>query len=73
VEHAVDRGTQDDQIANANREKEIEMIDGSGYYVVARMAVRSHGSRQVNPVHQPSPQESAEWVGVIGKNNLGHL
>ena len=73
MENAVHRGAEDHQVAHMGGRHEIQMIDCSGHYVIARMTMRRHGAGHINPVHQSSAEQGPKRVGVVRQNNLGHL
>src|SRR5580692_12046759 len=52
VKHAIDRGAKNHQVANVHRDPEIHVINRGGDYVVAGMAMRGHGSGEIDPMHQ---------------------
>ena len=54
MKYTIHRRAQNYQIADPHRHQEIDVIDGCGDYMLTRMPVRSHGSRQIDPVHQPA-------------------
>src|SRR4051812_43530587 len=64
VKHTVHRGAKDHKIADAHGDQEIDVIDGRRNDVVAGVAVRGHGSRQINPVHQAAAQQRSQWISV---------
>src|SRR5579864_2721351 len=73
VEDAINRGAKDDKISDADRDQEIDVIDGGGDDVVTGMTVRGHGAGEIDPVHQASAEQGGERVGVVGQNDFGHL
>src|SRR5580698_2218871 len=73
IEHAVDGGAENHQIANVHRNQKVKMINGCGQSIVARVAMRSHGPGQVDPVHKASAKQCTERVSVVGQNNFRHL
>src|SRR5579862_1440688 len=62
----VDGGTQNHQVSDANRDEEINVIDGSGNDVAASVTVSSHGSGKIDPVHETAAEQGAERVGIVG-------
>ena len=72
MEDPIDRGAEDDQISYANRDKEIDVIDGGGDDVVAGVTVRSHGAGEIDPVHQTSAEQGRERIGVVGQDDFRH-
>ena len=62
-----------DEIADAHRNQEVNVIDGCGHDVVARVAMRGHGAGQIDPVHQASAQQGGERIGVIRQNDFRHF
>src|SRR5271165_185882 len=56
AEYSIYRGAQDNQVSNVHRNPEIHVIDGGGDHVIAAMAMRGHGSGEVNPMHEASTE-----------------
>src|SRR5258706_11032951 len=73
VVNAIHRRAEDDDVSNANRHEEIEMINGCRSHVLARVPMSSHGACHIDPVHEASAEESIERIGVVGENDLRHL
>src|SRR4029077_908295 len=44
VEHAIDGGTQDNQVTDVHGNPEVQMVDGGSNHVVPAVAMRSHGA-----------------------------
>ena len=38
-----------------------------------RVAMCGHGTGQIDPVHQASPEQCAQWIGIVRKNDLSHF
>jgi hypothetical protein len=49
------------------------VIRGGRYHVTARVPVCRHGTRQIDPVHQASAEQSAQRIRVVGQNQFRHL
>src|SRR5205823_11893184 len=56
VKNAVHRRTKNHQISHMHRSPKIEMVDGGGDDIVAGVAMRSHRTREIDPMHQASAQ-----------------
>ena len=65
VKNSIHRRAENDEIADVSWRPEIKMVDGRCYYVVSAVTMRSHRSREVDPVHKASTQESSERVGIV--------
>ena len=65
VKGAVHRRAQDDQIANTCRHQEVKMIDGSGNYILAAVAMGSERAGHIDPVHEATAKKRIERVGIV--------
>src|ERR1035437_8576861 len=72
-EGAVDAGLEVDQVAQAYRPDEVDVVHGGGDDVGARVPVGGHGGGQIDEVHQPPAQQVAQDIGVVRQDQLGHL
>jgi hypothetical protein len=52
---------------------EVDVIHGRGHNVGARVPVGGHGAGHIDEVHQPSAQQIAQRVGVVGQDEFSHL
>jgi hypothetical protein len=73
MEGAVHARLQNDQLADANRVAEIQVIDRSRNDVAAAVPVRGNGSGDIDQVHDAAAENVAEHVGILGKNELDHF
>jgi hypothetical protein len=73
MEYAIHRRPENYKISNSHRHQEIDVIDRSGHHMIARMAVRGHRSRQVDPVHQASTKQRSERIRVVGQHDFSHF
>ena len=73
VEGAVDAGLENEQVADVHMLDEVDMIHGRGDDVSARMTICGDGTNDVDEVHEATAEEVSEGVGVVGKDDLGHL
>lgn len=53
--------------------QKIDVIHRGRHNVAAAVAMRGHGSGDIDKVHESSTQQIVEWVGVVGEHNFGHL
>src|ERR1035437_9349170 len=70
---AIDRRAQDHEISDANGHEKIQMVNGSGHHVLARVTVSSHGAGEVDPVHEASAKKRVQRIGVVRQHELGHF
>ena len=70
---AVDAGLERDQVAQVHRLDEVDVVHRGGHNVGARVPVGGHCASHINEVHQPSAQQIAQRVGVVGQDELGHF
>ena len=52
---------------------EVDVVHGGGNDVGVRVAIGSHGSGEIDKVHQATAQQIAQGVGVVGQDDLSHL
>jgi len=67
---SIDAGLEDEEIADANRGDEVEVIHGGRDDEGAGVATGSHGADEIHKLHQPPTEEVAEGVAVGGKDNF---
>ena len=60
-----------DQIANADRVLEGQLVDGDRHYTVMRMPHTSQSANFIGQFHDPATMHVAEHIGVFGMHQLG--
>ena len=73
IESAVDTRFEDEQVADVYGLYEIDMVHGRGDDVGARVAIGGYGAGDVDEMHEAATEQVAEGVGVIRKDDFGHL
>lgn len=73
MEGPVHTRLQNDQLADANRIAEIQVVDRSRNNVTAAMPVGGNGSCDIDQVHDAAAENVAEHVGILRKNDLDHF
>src|SRR5581483_5323125 len=73
IECAIDGRTQDQQVTYVHGREKIKVLDAGGYHITARVPMASQGAGEIDEVHQPSAEQIAQRVGVVGQNDLYHL
>ena len=73
VKDPIHRGTQNDERTDAHGDQKVYVIDRGGHHVTARMTVRSHGAREIDPVHEPATEERAERIRIVRQDEFSHL
>ena len=73
LEGAVDAGLEDEEIADLDGGDEVEVIHGGGDGEGASVAAGGHSADEIDELHEASPEEVAEGVGVGGEDDLAAL
>ena len=73
MKNAIDRGAQDDQITDTNRKQEIQVVDRCGDHIMPGVAMGCQSARQVNPMHKASAEKCTQRIGIVRKDNFGHI
>jgi len=53
--------------------EKVDVVHGSRNNVAPAVAVRRHGSGDVDEVHQSAAEQVVERIRIVREHNLGHL
>src|SRR5579864_4037113 len=73
MKYTVDGRSENDEIAHPHGDQEIDMVDGGGDDVIARVPVGGHRACEVNPVHEASTEKGSQGIGIVWQDDFRHL